>query len=125
MDLDRIAMTAGRVLIAALFLAGAVQKALDPEPAMALLTGFGLPGWLVWPAALFNLAAGLAVLAGIALRATGLALALYCMVTSAFHFLPDDPWQMSIFIKNWAIAGGCLVLAAAQSQRGTRSARLR
>ena len=37
---------AGRVLLAALFVAGAVQKALDPAPAQALLAGIGLPeGW--------------------------------------------------------------------------------
>ena len=33
------------------------------------------------------------------------------MVTSVFHYLPDDPWQVTIFVKNWAIAGGLLVLA--------------
>ena len=40
------------------------------------------------------------------------ALAAYCAVTSLFHFIPDDSWQMTIFVKNWAIAGGLLVLAA-------------
>lgn len=33
-----------------------------------------------------------------------------------FHFVPSDPWQMSIMIKNWAIAVGCLILAAALGQ---------
>jgi putative oxidoreductase len=28
------------------------------------------------------------------------------MVTSVFHFLPEDGWQMSIFVKNPAIGGG-------------------
>jgi hypothetical protein len=41
---------AGRILIAALFVAGAVQKALAPAAAQGLLGGFGLPVWLVWPA---------------------------------------------------------------------------
>ncbi|WP_425102132.1 DoxX family protein [Tropicibacter sp. S64] len=103
---------AGRLLIAALFVAGFVQKLTDPAPAAALLTGAGLPGWLVWPAALFNLGAALAVILGLWLRPVALMLALYCIVTSYFHLIPDDPWQMSIFVKNWAIAGGCLVLSA-------------
>ncbi|HSF65174.1 MAG TPA: DoxX family protein, partial [Paracoccaceae bacterium] len=45
-------------------------------------------------------------------RPVALALAGYCAVTSLFHWIPGDPWQMSIFVKNWAIAGGCLILAA-------------
>ncbi|MCG6901778.1 MAG: DoxX family membrane protein [Rhodobacter sp.] len=102
----------GRVLIAVLFLAGAVQKAVNPEAAIALLAGWGLPGALIWPALVFNAGAGLALVAGVWLRPVAVLLAGYCGLTSFFHLVPDDPWQMSIFVKNWAIAGGCLVLAA-------------
>lgn len=106
---------AGRALIAALFAAGAAQKAADPAAVMGLLAGSGLPVWLVWPAAAFNAAGALALVAGWQRAATGLALAAYCGVTSFFHLIPDDPWQMSIFVKNWAIAGGLLVFAASGS----------
>lgn len=102
----------GRCLLASLFLAGAVQKALDPTAAQGLLLGFGLPAALVWPALAFNLVGAVLLVANVALRPVGLALAAYCAVTSAFHFIPSDPWQMSIFVKNWAIAGGLLVLAS-------------
>jgi putative oxidoreductase len=104
---------AGRILIAALFVAGAVQKFLAPEAAQGLLAGFGLPGWLVWPALVLN--AGLAVgLLWPRMVRAALAAAVYCAATSVFHFQPDDGWQMSIFVKNWAIAGGLLVLAASR-----------
>ena len=79
---------------------------------MELLAGMGLPQWLVWPALAYNAAAGIALIAGVWTRPVAASLAAYCAVTSIFHFLPDDPWQMTIFVKNWAIAGGCLVLAA-------------
>lgn len=105
------AVLVGRCLIAGLFLVGAGQKALDPVPAMNLLVARGLPGALVWVALAFNAVTGLALVLGWAVRPVALALAAYCGVTSVFHFIPDDPWQMSIFVKNWAIAGGCLVLA--------------
>lgn len=109
---NRFEFVAGRYLLAILFVAGAAQKAIDPDPAQALLAGFGLPEWLIWPALVFNaLAAGL-LIAGRLLRPVGRALALYCLTTSVFHFVPTDPWQMSILVKNWAIAGGCLILAA-------------
>ena len=102
----------GRTLIAALFLGGFVQKIVSPGEAQALLTLIGLPGWLIWPAAVFNLCAGLALILGVAVRPVGLALALYCIATSVFHVALDDPWQMTIAVKNWTIAGGCLLLAA-------------
>lgn len=101
----------GRGLLAALFLAGALQKAIGPEQGMALLDGLGLPGWLIWPALMFNAVAGFALLLGYGTRWVALALAVYCIVTSIFHLQPDDGWQMSIFVKNWAIAGGLLVLS--------------
>ena len=107
-----LAVLIGRSLIAVLFLAGAIQKAVDPVPAQTLLAGFGLPAILVWPALTFNAVCGPALIAGWAVRPVAVALAVYCAVTSVFHLIPADPWQMSIFVKNWAIAGGCLVLAA-------------
>lgn len=109
---QKAAVLAGRVLIALLFLGGGLQKLSDPSQVEALLAGWGLPGWLVWPAALYNLAAGLALAAGIAARPVAASLAAYCALTSFFHLIPEEPWQMTIFVKNWAIAGGCLVLAA-------------
>jgi putative oxidoreductase len=102
----------GRIFIAGLFAAGAIQKILDPTAAQVLLGGLGFPAWLVWPAMVFNAIAALLLMANLHLRPVGRALAIYCIATSAFHFLPSDPWQMSIFVKNWAIAGGCLILSS-------------
>ena len=102
----------GRLLLAALFAAGAVQKALDPASTQSLLAGFGLPGWLVWPALAFNAAVSVGLVVGPRIGLWALAAAGYCMLTSIFHFIPADGWQMSIFVKNWAIAGGLLVLAS-------------
>lgn len=107
-----LASLVGRILIALLFLGGALQKVGDPGDVQSLLAGRGWPLWLIWPALAFNAVAGIALTLGIFTRAFAFALAVYCGVTSIFHYLPNDPWQMTIFVKNWAIAGGCLVLAA-------------
>ncbi len=106
-----------RLLIAVLFFGGAAQKAVNPDEVAGLLAGRGLPGLLVWPALAFNAAAGLALVLGVGVRPLALLLAAYCGVTSVFHLIPEDPWQMTIFVKNWAIAGGCLALAVAGSGR--------
>ena len=104
----------GRVLLAALFAAGAWQKAVDPGQVQGLLAGVGLPGWLVWPALVFNASLAVGLVFGPRVRWWAFAGAAYCMVTSVFHFIPADGWQMSIFVKNWAIAGGLLVLATSR-----------
>lgn len=121
---DDAALLAGRALIALLFLGGAVQKVLDPAQVEGLLAGRGLPTALIWPALGFSAAAGLALIAGVAVRPMAFALAAYSAATSMFHLIPSDPWQMTIFAKNWAIAGGCLALAVAGPGRlGYRRAR--
>ncbi|MGR3572569.1 DoxX family protein [Brevirhabdus sp.] len=114
---DDGALLAARLLLAGLFLGGAVQKAVDPAPAMALLAMRGMPEFLVWPALAFNALAGTALVLGVWTRPVALALAGYAAFTSIFHFQPADPWQMTIFVKNWAIAGGLLALAVAGAGR--------
>jgi len=103
---------AGRGLLALLLLLGAAQKLSDPAPAMQLLAAWGLPPSLVYPALAFNAAAGAGLLLGLYTKPLALLAAAYCAVTSLFHLQPDDPWQMTIFVKNWAIAGGFLMLGA-------------
>lgn len=112
-----IALLFARILIGGLFLGGAVQKMLAPTDAQALLVMQGLPVSLIWPALAFNFAAGMMLFLGLRIRPLAVLLAAYCAGTSVFHLIPDDPWQMSIFVKNWAIAGGCLALAVAGSGR--------
>ena len=108
-----------RLLIGALLVGGAVQKGVSPDDAGGLLVALGLPYVLVWPALVYDALAGLALWLGIAVRPVAVSAAAYCAFTSVFHlnlFLTTgDPWQMTIFVKNWAIAGGCLALAVAGS----------
>lgn len=112
---------AGRVLIALLFLGGAVQKVTDPAPVEGMIAGLGLPAALVWPVALFDLVAAVLLVTGPRVRVVALVLAAYCLLTSGFHWqLRADPWQVTIFVKNWAIAGGLLVLAASGPGRFAR-----
>lgn len=101
--LPYLASLASRFLINFLFSGGAVQKDVSPADAMALLSAHDLsPAW-VWPALIFNGAAGLMLLVGLRVRYVAAALAGYCGAT--------------ISVENWAIAGGCLALAVAGSGR--------
>lgn len=103
----------GRLLIALLFLGGALQKWTDPAPVQQMIASLHLPQQMVWPVALFNLAAAVGLILGPGVRVWALALATYCLFTSYFHWqLRADSWQMTIMVKNWSIAGGLLILAA-------------
>ena len=109
---NKLEFVFGRILLASLFVAGALQKIIDPSAAQALLANVGLPGWLVWPAMVLNGVAAIFLLLGVQLIIVSRILAAYCLTTSIFHYVPGDPWQMSILLKNWALAGGFFVLAA-------------
>jgi putative oxidoreductase len=103
----------GRCLIALLFIGGAVQKITDPAPVMLMIGTIGLPEWLVWPVAAFDLLAGLGLIFGPGVAVWAAVMAVYCLFTSYFHWqLRADPWQVTIMVKNWSIAGGLLILAA-------------
>lgn len=93
--------------------AGTVQKLASPADAQALLALAGLPGALIWPAAIFTAIAGIGIALGRAVVPLALLAAGYCIATSYFHWLMgEDPWQVTIAVKNWVIAGGYLMLAA-------------
>ncbi|WP_458790411.1 DoxX family protein [Yoonia sp. MH D7] len=106
-----------RLLIAALFLGGAIQKTTSPEGAADLLQNWAMPAGLIYLALAYNALAGFALVVGVQVRSVALSLAAYCAFTSIFHWIPADPWQISIFVKNWAVSGGCLALAVAGSGR--------
>ncbi|MCF8484067.1 MAG: DoxX family membrane protein [Rhodobacteraceae bacterium] len=108
---------ASRLLLGLLFLGGAAQKAIDPAPVQMLLGLAGLPSALVWPALAFNLIAGVCLLTGPHVRLWAVLLALYCIATSFFHLLLPDAWRVTIFVKNWAIAGGLLAVAEVERLR--------
>ncbi len=76
------------------------------------MEAMGLPGILVYPTILFEIAAGLAIIAGYRTRYAALALAGYSLLTAfIFHSQLGDQTQLLMFRKNVAMAGGLLFLA--------------
>lgn len=107
-----VGLFAGRLCLAGFFLAAALHKAIAPEFAEQMLAAHGFSPVLIWPALVLNAFGAACLIMGLWLGPMAFLLALYCMATSVFHYIPDDPVQMSILLKNWAIAGGLLVLTA-------------
>ena len=103
----------GRVLIAVLFLLAGLGKLADVPGFTGYLQSGGLPGFLAWPAIIFEIAVGVLLVIGFQTRLVGLAGAAFCVVSAAlYHNNFADQTQMVMFLKNLAIAGGFLLLAA-------------
>jgi len=90
-----------RILVAVLFLGGAVQKAISPQDAAALLIQWGLPAALVWPALVYNAGAGVLLILGLWLRPVAQTLVIYCAVTSLFHLM-SAPLRLNAALRQCA-----------------------
>ena len=106
---------AGRVLIAAIFVWSGLGKILDPASALGYISSAGLP----FPktglgiAILVELLGGLALIIGYRTRLVAIGLALFSLATALFfHSALADQNQFIHFMKNVAMAGGLLQVAA-------------
>ncbi len=109
--LPTYAPLAARILIGLLFIAAGAGKLPDVAGFTGYLTSGGLPGFLAWPSIIFEIALGLALIAGFQTRIFALLGAGFCVLAAVlFHLVPADQMQMTMFLKNLAIAGGLLML---------------
>jgi putative oxidoreductase len=105
----------GRLLLAAIFLFSGVGKILAPAATIGYIDAMGLP---LAPAGLalaiaVELVGGLMLAFGIKTRLAALGLALFSIVTGlVFHHAIGDQNQMIHLLKNLAMAGGLLQVAA-------------
>jgi len=105
-----------RVFLGLLFLVAGLGKLGNVDGFAGYMASGGIPAFLAWPAVVFEILAGAAIIAGFQTRLAALALAAFCVVTAVlYHFVPADQMQMTQFFKNIGLAGGYLLLANAGS----------
>ena len=103
----------GRILIGLLFLLAGLGKLADVAGFAGYLASGGLPAFLAWPAILFEIAVGLALIAGFQTRIVALAAAGFCVLAGLlYHLDVADQLQVAMLLKNFAIAGGLLMYVA-------------
>ncbi len=108
-----IADLAGRILIAALFLIAGVGKLGAYAGTQGYMQSHGVPGALLPAVIALELGGGLLIVAGLWTRIAALALAGFTLLAALlFHVNFADATQQIMFLKNLAIAGGFLMLAA-------------
>jgi putative oxidoreductase len=107
---DKLADLVGRALLALIFVLAAYGKITQYAGTQGYMASAGVPGQLLPLVILTELGGGLAILLGWQTRIAALLLAGFTLLAAAlFHSAPQDQIML---LKNLAIAGGFLVLAA-------------
>ena len=103
----------GRIFISALFLISAYNKVFNLEGSMGWMEGFGIPGFLIFPAIAIEIILPVLVIVGYRARFAAGVLAVFCLMTAfLFHFDFSDQSQLVSFLKNIGLAGGFLFIVA-------------
>ncbi len=105
----------GRVALAAIFVISGLAKLADPGTTQGYIASAGLPFPMLayWDAAALEILGGLALIVGWKTRAAAAALAVFSIAAAIFfHSQFSDQNQTVHFLKNIAIAGGLLQVAA-------------
>jgi putative oxidoreductase len=107
----------GRSLLALLFILAGAAKIAGPQPFLDHMAAHHIPGVLLPLVSLLELGAGAALLMGWRLPFAAGALALFCVATAfVFHLDLTDKAERTLFIKDLALAGALMVIAAGASQ---------
>jgi putative oxidoreductase len=108
-----VALLIGRILIALLFLVASYNKLKGIGATTGYFTKLGIPAPSIAApvVAAVELAFGILLLAGFKTRFVALAVAVFVIIAALFaHTNFADGNQLNHFMKNLAIAGGCLAL---------------
>ena len=103
----------GRIFISALFLISAFNKIFNLEGSTSWMEGFGLPGFLIYPAIVIEIVLPVLVIVGYQARIAAGILSIFCLMTAfIFHFDFSNQMQLMSFLKNVGLAGGFLFIVA-------------
>ena len=101
----------GRIFISLIFLLAGVGKIFNYEGTIDYMESFGVPGYLLIPAIIIEILFPLLIIIGYKTRVSALILALFSQLLAViFHSDFSDQMQLISFLKNFAIAGGFLII---------------
>ena len=109
-----VALLAGRVLLALMFVMAGWSKIGGYAGTQGYMEAMGVPGFMLPLVILLELGGGLAVVLGLFTRSLSVLMAGFTLMAAfIFHYQPAEQMQMLMFMKNVSVAGGFLALAAA------------
>ena len=102
-----------RIFISLIFLLSGYNKIFNYENTVVWMEGFGIPGFLLWPAILLEIILPILIIIGYRTQISAILLAMFCIATAViFHFDFANQMQTIAFLKNLGLAGGFLFIAA-------------
>jgi len=110
--MSRYSSLIARVLLAHIFIMAGLNKIMGYAGTQGYMESVGVPGMLLPLVIILEVGAGIAILLGWQTRWAALALAGFTVLSAVlFHSNLGDQTHMIMFMKNFAIAGGLLLLA--------------
>ena len=101
-----------RIFISSIFLLSGYNKIFNYENTVEWMEGFGIPGFLLWPAIVLEIVLPILIIIGYRTQISAILLAIFCITTALiFHFDFANQMQTIAFLKNFALAGGFLFIA--------------
>ena len=101
----------GRIFISLIFLIAGVGKIFNYEGTIGYMESFGIPGYLLIPAIIIEILFPLLVIIGYKTKLAAIILALFTIsLAIIFHTDFSNQMQLISFLKNFAIAGGFLII---------------
>ena len=103
----------GRILLSSLFLIEGVRKFFFQEETIMYMEEYGVPEILFFPSLILEILFPILLIIGYKTRISALIMALFTLtVAIIFHTDFQNQMELIIFLKDIAIAGGLLIIAA-------------
>ena len=103
----------GRILLSTLFLVEGVRKFFFQEETIMYMEDYGVPEILFFPSILLEVLFPILLIIGYKTRFSASIMALFTLtVAIIFHTNFENQMELIIFLKDFAIAGGFLIIAA-------------
>ena len=103
----------GRILISSLFLIEGVRKFFFQEETIMYMEDYGIPEILFFPSIILEVLFPILLIIGYKTRFSASIMALFTLtVALIFHTNFENQMELIIFLKDIAIAGGFLIIAA-------------
>ena len=103
----------GRILLSSLFLIEGVRKFFFQEETIMYMEEYGVPEILFFPSLILEILFPILLIIGYKTRISALIMALFTLtVAIIFHTDFQNQMELIMFLKDIAIAGGFLIIAA-------------
>ena len=101
----------GRIFLSALFLFNGIAKIFDYEGTIEYMENFEVPGYLISPAIIIEILFPILLIIGYKTRLSAIVLASFTILLAViFHTDFSNQMQLTQFLKNFAIAGGFIMI---------------